>query len=203
MACPSRNVGRVAENNIGVAHAVATSAAYLVLLPAVDRIHTFIDRDENRIKQRVVLTDGGIFHNLVVTCMEPGRSAEISCNVFQPEYIVCSDAGAGLFSDHVYPYWWSGRMVRSFEAFFRKTLNAAYERLHRHVASGALKGFALAYLGQQDQRLPYIPPDLVRRDEVFNYPTDFFPMRFEDIERISARGEQLMRLLIAQYCQKL
>ena len=31
--------------------------------------------------------------------MEPGRTPSISTNVFDPDYIICCDAGAGLFDD--------------------------------------------------------------------------------------------------------
>jgi NTE family protein len=77
------------------------------------------------------------------------------------------------------------------------------QRLHSYTASGHLKGFVFAYLGQIDRRLPLIPPDLVRREEVYNYPTNFSPMSIDDIDRIATRGEQLTRLLISQYCPEL
>ena len=94
-------------------------------------------------------------------------------------------------------------MTRSFESIFRKVQNSGYQRLHEHTASAALKGFIMPYLGQQDKSLPYRPPDLVRREEVWNYPTNFSPMSEDDIERLSKRGEQLTRLLIAQYTPEL
>ena len=192
--------GTVVDNNITVAKAVAASAAYPALLPALDLKFDFRHRNNQEVQERVLLTDGGVFDNLGVTCLEPGRSAQYSTNVFQPEYIISCSAGPGLLSEDVYPYWWPSRMIRAFESVFRKAQDSAYERLHRHVESGKLNGFILAYLGQQDYRLPYIPPDLVRREEVFDYPTDFAPIAEMDIERIALRGEQLTRLLIAQYC---
>ena len=76
-------------------------------------------------------------------------------------------------------------------------------RLHLLEASGELKGFVLAYLGQQDSALPFTPPDLVKREEVFGYPTDFAAMKQEDIKRITTRGEQLMGMLLAYYCPDL
>ena len=90
-------------------------------------------------------------------------------------------------------------MPRSFESVFRKASDSTFECLHRYVDVGALDGFILAYLGQRDERLPWQPPDLVRREVVNNYPTDFFAMVLEDIEALTLRGEQLTRLLIEHY----
>jgi len=43
-----------------------------------------------------------------------------------------------------------------------------------------IKGFILPYLGQQDAALPICPPNLVRRAEVFGYPTNFAAMSKDD-----------------------
>jgi NTE family protein len=94
-------------------------------------------------------------------------------------------------------------MVRAFESVFRKVQNGAYQRLHGHVVAGTLRGFILSYLGQRDDRLPYQPPNMVRREDVFDYPTDFAAMRGGEIEKLARRGEELTRLLIAEYCPEL
>lgn len=196
--------GRVAANDaITVAHAVAASAAYPALLPALDRVMTFVDGKGRKTTRRVLLTDGGIFDNLGTSCLEPGRDESISTNVFRPPYIIACDAGPGLFRDDVVPYWWPTRMIRAFDAVFRKAGNAAADRLHRLRAAGALEGFVLAYLGQREATLPYVPAGLVPREAVMNYPTDFSPMSTDDIRRLADRGEQLTRLLIDYYCSNL
>lgn len=195
--------GLLVDNAIDVAKAVAASAAYPLLLPALDENLEFKDREGDPIEHRVFITDGGVYDNLGITCLEPGRSAEFSTNVSSVDYIISCDAGHGLFTDEVYPTWWVPRVARSFESTFRKVQTAAYDRLHRYVASGALKGFILPYLGQQDGTLPYIPPDLIRREQVYGYPTDFSAMDQRDIHAISLRGEQLTRLLIDRYCPEL
>jgi hypothetical protein len=87
-------------------------------------------------------------------------------------------------------------MARAFESVFRKAQNATQNRLHLLAAMNQLKGFVLAYLGQIDSRVPYAPHDLVKREEVFEYPTDFAAMRPEDIDRLAKRGEQLTQTLI-------
>jgi NTE family protein len=195
--------GSVAGNHVEVAHAVAASAAYPALLPALDEIITFTDRHGAALKRRVLLTDGGVYDNLGVTCLEPGSSAEVGYNRFTPEYIICCDAGQGILQDYPIPYLWGSRMIRAFESVFRKAQNATQNRLHLLAATDKIKGFVLPYLGQIDERLPYPPPDLVRREEVFEYPTDFGAMSDGDIDRIAKRGEQLTRTLVAYYCPEL
>ena len=193
--------GRVLDNDVQVAQAVAASAAYPVFLPAIDRTFTFADRTGNQSLERVILTDGGVFDNLGITCLEPGRSSEFTYNVFDLDYIICCNAGQGLFSGHARPYWWVSQMKRSFESIFRKAQDQGYQRLHDYAVSGALKGFILPYLGQRDSMITL--PDLVSREEVLNYPTDFSAMNEENIERLTKRGEQLTRWLIARYTPEL
>lgn len=195
--------GHVVGNDVSLAQAVSTSAAYPAILPALDRVFTFEDGDGNRRAGRVILTDGGVYDNLGVSCLLAGRPSRFGCNDFSPQYIVCCDAGPGQLSDHTHPYWWPSRMSRSFESTFRKNLDGARARLHHLQEAGALKGFVLAYLGQQDSALPLVPVDLVRREAVVDYPTDFAPMRPADIERLALRGEQLTRMLIARYVPEL
>lgn len=194
--------GRLESNDVSLARAVAASAAYPVFLPALDCRYTFASSGGSR-QERVILTDGGVFDNLGVTCLEPGRSEGPGFNVHPSDYILCCDAGPGLPSDETRPYWWPSRMRRAFESVFRKVHDAAAARLHALRASGQLKGFVMAYLGQRDDRLPLSPPDLVRRDEVVQYPTNLSAMKQEHIARLSNRGERLMRLLLDYYCPEL
>ena len=195
--------GILSENNIPVSLAVAASAAYPILLPAIDRTFEFLKKDGTSAKHRVILTDGGIFENLGVTCLEPNRSSKISSQTFDLDYVISCDAGQGIYDDDVYPFYWTGRMIRSFESVYRKTTDSMRSRMYDHVNSGRLKGFVLSYLGQNEAALPYCPPDLIRRSEVYRYPTDFSPMSDRDIELLSTRGEQLTRMLIGRYCPEL
>lgn len=195
--------GLIVDNNVDVATAVAASAAYPALLPAIDRVFEFQRRGEGRTKERIILTDGGVYENLGVTCMTPGRDAAFSTNVFSPEYIICCDAGPGQFSDTPIPYGWATRMARSFEVTHRQVQHGLQQQLHGWQEQGLVSGFVYSYLGQQDERLPYRPPDLVSRDDVFHYPTDFSPMSEFDIETLCRRGEQLTSLLVEHYCPAL
>lgn len=198
----SWRTGEVKDNDITVAHAVACSAAYPMLLPAFDRRYQFV-KDGQTTGRRVLLTDGGVYDNLGLSCVEPGRDSRYSLLTCSPDYIICCSAGYGQFTGERIPYSFASRSSAAFEAVFRKAQDAAFKRLHAHKEAGSLKGFVLAYLGQQDGALPNPPQDLVSRSEVYGYPTDFAAMPQKTIDRLSLRGEQLTRVLIQQYCQEL
>lgn len=185
--------GTILGNEVEVATAVAASAAYPVILPSLDRRWEFERRDGTREYHRVVLTDGGVFDNLGTTCLEPGRSAMHSTNVHPVDYIVACDAGQGLLGPKT-PTLWPSRMKRSFESTFRKAQDGGRSRLHQALATGDLQGLLLPYLGQQDRNLIDPPRDLVPRDAVIAYPTNFSAMSAQDLERLAKRGEQLTRL---------
>ena len=173
-----------------------------MLLPAFDEEFDF-ERKGEKTKRRVVITDGGVFDNLGISCMEPGRDERFSEHVFAPPYIICCNAGHGQFDDRHIPYGFYSRINRSVEVIFKKVQDAAMKRLHHYVASGQIKGFILPYLGQNDRLLPFSVPGLISREAVCGYPTDFAAMSDEDNERISKRGEQLTSLLLSYYCPEL
>jgi NTE family protein len=159
-------------DDMPVALAVAASAAYPLLLPALDRELTFRGRGGEEARRRVILTDGGVFDNLGTSVLEPGRDPGVTVT-YDPAYVIACDAGRGLLDDGYVPYGFVSRMRRSFEATFRKAQDGARNRLHLYAASGELKGFVFPYLGQSDRALPLIPADLPRREEVVDSPTDF------------------------------
>ena len=68
---------------------------------------------------------------------------------------------------------------------------------------GAIQGFVHAYLATRDERLPIPLADLVPRDAVVRYPTDFARMAPDSLHLIATRGEQLTRILIECYCPEL
>ena len=126
----SWRIGKIPDNDVSLATAVAASAAYPLLLPALDRKWTFERRDGTRNDERVVLTDGGVFDNLGTSCLEPGRSGAHSYNVFPVDYIIACDAGRGLL-DPVVPYGWLSRVQRSFESTYRKVQDSGRGRVAR------------------------------------------------------------------------
>jgi NTE family protein len=191
--------GRIDESHpVPLAKAVAASAAYPLILPPLFEEFWFVRR-ERRIQDTVVLTDGGVFDNLGVTVLEPGRSSDISVNVYEPTHIICLNASAGQLDGADKPMWWSARVKRSFQTVHRKAQDSAYGRLHRYLESGELDGFVMVYLGQDDARLPMAPPNLIPRSAVRDYPTDFAQMSDKNISLIATRGEQLTQLLLDRY----
>jgi NTE family protein len=186
---------------IPVALAVAASAAYPLVLPALDRKLRF-RRDGREAIRRVVLTDGGVYDNLGTSVLEPGRNPDVTVT-YNPSYVIACDAGRGILDDGYVPYGFVSRMSRSFESTFRKAQDGARNRLHLYAASGELAGFAFPYLGQRDAALPVIPADMPRREEVVDYPTDFAAMSENTIELLAGRGEKLTRLLLDFYCPEL
>jgi NTE family protein len=180
-----------------VAKAVAASAAFPILLPPLIEKFEFEQKGVRR-TDTVSLTDGGVFDNLGVTVLEPGRAHDYAFN-HPVTHIISLNAGGGQFEGEERHYWWLGRVARSFGAVHRKAQDAVYQRLHKYVEAGELDAFGMIYLGQQDNRLPWIPPDLVRREQVKDYPTDFAPMSAKDLKLLASRGEQLTHLIVDRY----
>jgi NTE family protein len=190
--------GEMVNGDSSLAFAVASSAAYPILLPALDRLFVFRKNGQER-KERVLLTDGGIYDNLGIQVIEPGRDPTVSLHTFPCDYLIACNAGHGQESGEALPSGFVARVARSFGIVHRRVQDSAMHRLHQLKEGGQIKGFALPYLGQQDERLPWKPGTLVPRGEVVNYPTNFAPMEGEWIAKLSARGEQLTRILVSIY----
>lgn len=184
-----------------VAKAVAASAAFpLLLAPLVETFR--FEKNGRSYEDTVSLTDGGVFDNLGVGVLEPGRG-EPSIYSHPVTHIISLNAGVGQLEAEGMHYWWLGRIQRSFTAVHRKAQDAVYSRLHKYALNGELQGFGMVYLGQQDFKLPWAPSDLVRRGEVMDYPTDFSPMSAEDLDLLSRRGEQLTHVIVDRYLANL
>lgn len=84
------------QEPIPVADAVAASAAFPLLLPAVEREYTF-QRQPTDAPERhaVLLTDGGIYDNLGLSVLQPDRSSTHTPHVYDVDYIIACDAGRG------------------------------------------------------------------------------------------------------------
>jgi NTE family protein len=187
---------------VDVATAVAASAAFPPLLPAMERVFTFRDRIGGEEQQVVALADGGIYDNLALTPLEPGRSTIYTAHVYPVRYVVACDAGRGPLVPAL-PHLWPHRVARSFDVVHRRAQDAGRARLHHAAEAGQLDGFVLAYLGMRDERLPAPLADLVHRDQVAGFPTDFKAMAQADLDLLALRGEQLVRTLLPTYCPKL
>jgi NTE family protein len=194
--------GEIVDNKLSVAHAIACSAAYPLFLPAFDKEYTFL-KDGKTKPQRVIITDGGAFDNLGISCLEPGRDDAFSLHVYPVTYLICCYAGYGQLSGLTIPFGFKSRVESTFESVFRKLQDSALQRLHMYKRTNMINGFILPYLGQQDDALPLRPPDLVPRNEVVGYPTNFAGMSDQHLERLTRRGEQLTRILLAHYCPEI
>ncbi|MDD9984619.1 MAG: patatin-like phospholipase family protein [Gammaproteobacteria bacterium] len=181
-----------------VADAVMASAAYPPFLPPFDWKRPF-ELNGKTDTHRVIVTDGGVFENLGVTVMEPGRDPEISAIGYNVDIIIASDAGAGQFTGESVPISWPKRMTQVVSAVMRKVQDATKQRLHDHAKAGRIDGFVYAGLGQIDRRVPLKPANWVDRQEVIRYPTDFSAMSEVNIQRLSGRGEAITRALVTQY----
>lgn len=187
---------------VRVATAVAVSAAFPILLPAIDRRLLFEKNGEKQ-THRVILTDGGVYDNFGISCMLPGRLSEFSTNALPVDFIIACDAGDHMPAGAARPFFWWSRMLATLTTMHRRTETMSQNLLHRLAANGDINGFLMPYLGQNDSNLPFRPGDLITRGEVFDYPTDFSPMSKENIRKLSLRGEQLTSVLIEAYAAHL
>lgn len=189
--------GRLARNQIRVAHAVAASAAYPLALPAFDETLEF-ERNGVARSERVLLSDGGVYDNLGLGPLWPDRSPDISLNVVNVDMIICCSAGYGLRHDPPSQFLFA-RMNSVFSTTFERAQNASISKLHELRNSGKISHMLFPYLGQQDSKLPLVPENLVRREVAHAYPTNFDAMPDEWIERLSLRGYQLTTCLARAY----
>jgi len=192
------------QEEVSVATAVAASAAYPAFLPALHRRYTFEKHGETT-TNRVVLTDGGVYDNLGVSCLYPNRDPEYTDHFYPCDHLICCSAGQGQWDGSELPYGWASRMSRTVEATFRKAQDRTVRGLFGQLQAGHLESFVFPYLGMKDEslerdsRVGPLPEDFVYRNNVIGYPTDFRSMSDDDFTRLSRRGEQLTRLLLDAY----
>jgi NTE family protein len=194
--------GTIVGSTPTVAKAVAASAAFPILLPPLVETFEFAQGGRRR-RETVSLTDGGVYDNLGVAVLEPGRGDDA---IFRHPvtHLISLNAGAGQYvGGEDRHFWWVGRVAQSFGAVHRKSQDAVYQRLHKYALTGELSAFGMVYLGQQDAKLPWAPDDLVRRDQARDYPTDFAPMSAEKLALLARRGEQLTHVIIDRYLPNL
>ncbi|MEV5413169.1 ThiF family adenylyltransferase [Thermopolyspora sp. NPDC052614] len=195
------SIGDIADS-VTVADAVAASAAFPALLPQLNRTYEFIKHDGVRERRTLLMTDGGVYDNLGLTPLLPGRSAAHTSHVYDLDYIIAVDAGQGR-PVRTAPNFMLGRLKRSFEIAYSRAQDGSRARLNQAAESGAIRGFIHPYLATRDGRLPFPLADLVPREAVVEYPTNFARMTAENLHLIATRGEQLTRILIEHYCPQL
>ena len=194
--------GTIDPSHIPIAQAVAASAAYPAVLPALDEYMTFRSRNGTLRTERVTLTDGGVYDNLGLSPMWPDRDPSVSIGVEKLDILVACHAGYGLRTGDA-AIFFKSRMNAVFATIHGRAQNATMKRMFDLKESGRLKTFVLPYLDQDDERLAFPPADLVRRTAVAGYPTDFSAMPIDWINRLSKRGEQLTLAVIKEYASEL
>ncbi len=189
--------GSADSSNVEIAYAVAASASYPVTLPTLDERMTF-ERDGVSSVMRVSLTDGGVYDNLGLAPFWPDRDHRISLDAGGFDRIIACRAGYGLeISDPA--AFLPSRMTAAFESMHARAQNLATARLFDLNRAGRVQHILLPYLGQDDRRLAVPPADLVTKESVAGYPTDFAAMPDEWIDRLSRCGEQLVHALLAEH----
>jgi NTE family protein len=189
--------GSADASRVEIAHAVVASASYPVALPALDEYMTFTKDGATAIK-RITLTDGGVYDNLGLAPFWPDRDPGISLDAGPVDRIVACRAGYGLEIADPAAFMIS-RLSAAFESVHARAQNLAMARLFDLKRAGQVGDFLLPYLGQDDRRLAAPPGDLVTKEEVAGYPTNFSAMQEEWIDRLSRRGEQLVLALVAEH----
>ncbi|MEV0290705.1 patatin-like phospholipase family protein [Kribbella sp. NPDC050820] len=192
----------VISEPVPVADAVAASAAFPALLPQLNRSYTFTQSDGTVRRKTMLMTDGGIYDNLGLTPLLPGRSSAFTSHVYDLDYLIAIDAGSGRTTPRA-PNRWLFRMKRSLEIAHIRNQDGTRALVHQLAESGRLKGIVYSYLGMNDARLPRPLKDLVPRQRVFSYRTNFAKMSPENLAALTTRGEQLTRTLIDAYCPEL
>lgn len=187
------------NDQVNVAFAVAASAAFPPLLPALDCNMKFTHQNTGDRSHRVTLTDGGIYDNLGISCFEPGRDNSYTPFTFDLDFLISCDAGHGMSPGGAFPYWWPSRMGSAFGAVFKKGTDYSRKLLNGLHGPALKGGYIHAYLGLQDHKLENKPADFVTRFQVNNYPTNFAAMSDQNIQLLTKRGEQIMEILMDTY----
>ncbi|WP_068317758.1 patatin-like phospholipase family protein [Polycladidibacter hongkongensis] len=190
--------GKIRSEDIAISKAVTASAAYPAFLPAYDDVYNFNKKDGSRRKERISLTDGGVYDNLGLAPFWPDRDRSVGLDLPSPNIVIACRAGYGLRFDEPTGLAFS-RLKACFYTVLGRAENAAMKRLFDLKETGAIKAFAIPYLGQDDSRLKCKPTDLVSRDSTDGYPTDFNAMPDEWIEKLSKRGEQVTLAVIKEH----
>ena len=198
----SYRFGRIEADNISLAEAVVASAAYPLLLPALDKSFTFITNNGLVRDERVTLTDGGVYDNLGLAPLWPDRDSKISIGVEPVDTIIACRAGYGRRMEEPSLFFGS-RMNAVFSCTSARAENQSTNRLFDLKQAGRLRSVCLPYLDQNDANLRFAPPDLVTRNEVADYPTNFSAMPKEWIDRLSRRGEQLTLAVLKEHIPEL
>ncbi len=189
--------GEADASGVKLAHAVVASAAYPLMLPALDEELTFQKGGETVVRQ-VILTDGGVYDNSGLSPLWPDRDPNFSFYVGQHDRLIASRAGYGLGHDPA-PTFVGSRMKAAFSSVHARAQNAAVQRLFEIKRTGQVEKILLPFIDHPDEQLTHATQDLVPRVHVSSYPTDFYGMTDVWAERLIRRGDQVTKALLDQY----
>ena len=189
--------GEADATKVRLSHAVAASAAYPMMLPAIDEELQF-RKGGDLIVRQVILTDGGVYDNSGLSPLWPDRNPDVSFYVAAHSRLIACRAGYGLGHDPA-PTFIGSRMKAAFHAVHARAQNAAVQRLFELRRTKKVEAVLLPFIDQPDEELAYAPHDLVPRVQVSSYPTDFFAMSDAWAERLIKRGEQVTLALLDQH----
>ncbi len=183
-----------------LSEAVTASAAFPLLLPAIDRDYVFKSGDAE-VRRRVLLTDGGIYDNLGLQAFDPNRPAPYAFGVARVDIIIACIAESGVPTGEDFPLFLGARARAAFSTAHRQLHRMGMGILHEWRTSGRIKAFIMPYFGQDDAKLPPLegdadPPPL---GDYRDYPIDFAAMPEDVIAALIARGEAQTRRLARLY----
>jgi len=185
----SSPLGRITDV-VPAADAAAASAAFPLLLPPLVRNYNFERSDGSQRTSRLAMTDGGVYDNLGVTPLLPGRSKSHTSHVYDLDALIVVDAGRGRY-DRKPATHWLNRTRQTFEISHGRVQDGTRSRIYE--ASNL--PLVHVYLGSSDTRLPVVP-GLVSRDPISAYGTNFSAMPAGSLEELSVRAEQITRVLV-------
>jgi predicted acylesterase/phospholipase RssA len=192
--------GKIADD-VPVADAVAASAAFPLLLPPLVRTYNF-EKNGRHFQHQLSMTDGGVYDNLGLLPLMPGRSRAHSDHVYDLDYLIAIDAGRGKVV--VKPHrTLLLRLAQSFEIAHTKAQDGARAHINAALEHRDIDGFVHSYIGTPDRRLPLPVADLVPQELVSRYPTNFAGMKAASLNAITIRGEQFVRTLLSAYLPNL
>lgn len=186
--------GKLKNNDFKISKAVVASAAYPLIFPSLKYEDTFVKDGEEK-KAVVFLSDGGIYDNLGTTCLEIDKTNEFSYNAYPSKNIICCNAGEGQRKTLFFPILHK-RIVKTIDVMMYRIENQSINQLFSSKKENKIENILYSHLGQKDDEIKFYIPNLIEKEKVYNYPTDFNPMNVEDINLITKRGEQLMTYLI-------
>jgi NTE family protein len=192
--------GAVAGYDFRLSEAVAASAAFPVLLPAIDRSFHFTSEGKEQ-RRRVLLTDGGVYDNLGVQVFDRNRPAKYAFALEAVDVVIACVAEPGLPSGEDLPQFWAARLRTAFSTVHRQLHVSGFATLHAWRASGVIKRLIMPYFGQDDTKLPDVQgiPRPAPLGALKDYPVDFDAMPEDAIEGISRRGYEQTRWLLKAY----